>query len=80
MNHTGGSVGAREGRARGAGQAIVKLGGALPTSCGNSPHVKTLIFPPHVDTLVMYKLGFNQNYYTFALISLIKIVLFSNFA
>jgi len=29
----------------------------------------------HVETLIIYKLDFNQNYYTFALILLIKIVL-----
>ena len=33
----------------------------------------------HVETLIIYKLGFNQNYYTFALILLIKIVLCSKF-
>jgi len=33
----------------------------------------------HVETLIIHKLGFNQNYYTFALISLIKIVLCSEF-
>ena len=33
----------------------------------------------HVKTLVMYKVGFNQNYYTFALILLAKIVLCSKF-
>ena len=31
----------------------------------------------HVETLVLCELGFNQNYYTFVLISLIKIVLCS---
>jgi hypothetical protein len=29
----------------------------------------------HVETLIIYKLGFNQNYQTFALMLLIKIVL-----
>jgi len=33
----------------------------------------------HVETLIIHKLGFNQNYYTFALILLIKIVLCSKF-
>jgi len=33
----------------------------------------------HVETLIIYKLGFKQNYYTFALILLIKIVLCSEF-
>jgi len=33
----------------------------------------------HMQTLVIYKLGFNQNYYTFTLILLIKIVLCSKF-
>jgi len=31
----------------------------------------------HVQTLTIYKLGFNQNYYTFTLTLLIKIVLCS---
>ena len=34
------------------------------------PHPKS-----HVETLVIYKLGFNQNYYTFASILLRKIAL-----
>jgi len=33
----------------------------------------------HVETLVIYKLGFDPNYYTFALILLIKIVMCSKF-
>ena len=33
----------------------------------------------HMQTLIIYKLGFNQNYYTFTLILLIKIVLCSKF-
>jgi len=33
----------------------------------------------HMQTLIIYKLGFNQNYYTFTLIVLIKIVLGSKF-
>jgi len=33
----------------------------------------------HLQTLRIYKLGFNQNYYTFTLILLIKIVLCSIF-
>jgi len=33
----------------------------------------------HVETLIIYKLGFNQNYYTFALILLTKIVMCSKF-
>ena len=33
----------------------------------------------HLETLIIYKLGFNQNYYTFTSILLIKIVLCSNF-
>jgi len=33
----------------------------------------------HMQTLIFYQLGFNQNYYTFALILLIKIVLCSKF-
>ena len=33
----------------------------------------------HVETLIIYNLGFNQNYYTFVLILLIKIVLCSKF-
>ena len=32
-----------------------------------------------VETLIIYKLSFNQNHYTFALILLIKIVLCSKF-
>jgi len=32
----------------------------------------------HVETLIIYKLGFVQNYYTFALILLIKIVMCKN--
>ena len=32
-----------------------------------------------METFVIYKLGFNQNYYTFALILLTKIVLCSKF-
>ena len=32
----------------------------------------------HVETLIIHKLGFNQNYYTFALTLLIKIVLCQN--
>ena len=46
----------------------------------------TLPYPPqvergrlHMQTLVIYKLGFNQNYYTFTSILLIKIVLCSKF-
>ena len=37
--------------------------------------------PPrsHLQTLMHYKLGFNQNFYTFTMISLIKIVLRSKF-
>ena len=31
----------------------------------------------HVETLVIYELGFNQTYYTYAFILLIKIVLCS---
>ena len=37
------------------------------------------IVKTHVETLMIYKLGFNQNYYTFTLILLIKIVLCSKF-
>ena len=33
----------------------------------------------HVETLKLYKLGFNQTYYTFDLILLMKIVLRSKF-
>ena len=33
----------------------------------------------HVQTLIIYKLGFNQNYYTVALTLLIKIVLCGKF-
>ena len=33
----------------------------------------------HLETLIIYKLGFNQNYYTFAFILLITIVLCSQF-
>ena len=33
----------------------------------------------HLQTLIIYKLGFNQNYYTFTLMLLIKIVLCSKF-
>jgi len=33
----------------------------------------------HVETLMVYKLGFNQNYFTFSLILLIKLVLCGNF-
>ena len=33
----------------------------------------------HMQTLIIYKLGFKQNYYTFTLILLIKIVLCSEF-
>jgi len=33
----------------------------------------------HMETLKIYKLGFNQDYYTFTLILLIQIVLKSNF-
>jgi len=33
-----------------------------------------------MQTLVIYKLGFNQNYYTFTLILLLKIVLRSRFS
>ena len=32
--------------------------------------------PSHAETITTYKPGFNQNYYTFALILLMKIVLF----
>ena len=32
---------------------------------------------PHMQTLIIYKLGFNQNYHTFTLMLLIKIVLCS---
>ena len=28
----------------------------------------------HLQTIIIYKLGFNQNYYTFTLILLVKIV------
>ena len=34
----------------------------------------------HVRTLVIYKLGFDQNYYTFTLVLLIKIVMRSTFS
>ena len=34
---------------------------------------------PHVETLIIYKLGFNHNYHTFALILLITIVMCSKF-
>ena len=33
----------------------------------------------HTQILIIHKLGFNQNYYTFTLILLIKIVLISKF-
>jgi len=33
----------------------------------------------HMQTPIIYKLGFNQNYYTFTLMLLIKIVLCSKF-
>ena len=33
----------------------------------------------HVETLIIHKLGFNQNYYTFSLILLTKIVPCSKF-
>jgi len=33
-----------------------------------------------VQTLIIHKLGFNQNYYTFTLILLIKIVMCSKFS
>jgi len=44
--------------------------------------VRLLRRPPglfHVEALLIYKLGFNQNNYTFALISPIKVVLCSKF-
>ena len=40
--------------------------------------LQTLIFT-NLQTLIIYKLGVNQNYYTFTLILLIKIVLCSEF-
>ena len=49
------------------------------------PSTDNLVPPPspsrqyHMQTLAIYKLGFNQNYYTFTLISLMKIVLCSKF-
>ena len=33
----------------------------------------------HMPTLMIYELGFNQDYYTFTLISLVKIILCSKF-
>ena len=33
----------------------------------------------HVKTVIIYKLGFNENYYTFTSILLAKIVMCSNF-
>ena len=43
------------------------------------PDTRILLLGSHLQTLMIYKLGFNQNYYTIALLLLIKIVLCSKF-
>ena len=42
-------------------------------------HFSQLRIESHKQTLMVYKIDFNQNYYTFAFILLIKIVLCSEF-
>ena len=68
----------------GAGTAQMATGTHIAWMSGQG-RVKFLtfgVFPtkkPHVETLQIYKLGFTQKYYTFALILLKIVVLFGRF-
>ena len=42
---------------------------------GFGPTLDAHVFESHVKTVIIYKLGFNENYSTFTSILLIKIVL-----
>ena len=57
----------------------VRLEAAWPVGPDAREPCGVRVYGFHMQTLIIYKLGFNQNYYTFTLILLIKIVLYSKF-
>ena len=62
-------------------QVVLRVlgGSARKSRRTGTPHNPRGRLRSHVETLIIYKLGFSQNYYTFAFILLTQIVLCSKF-
>ena len=66
--------------ASGVGCGVWGLGfGVVGCLAGYQGRLASLALQSHVETHIIDKLDFNQNYYTFAVTLLIKIVLCSKF-